>query len=384
MTESSLVPEQPLVFSPGLAATIGLEEAILLQKLHALFAHREAQLRQGYAWLRVERGFLLRQLPFWEPADLHRIVRSLVDKGVLLVESPPLHSAEELLFALNEPAGGNAAPAGQRRVQPHPQQAPVAPPTRRSAGQLPANWAPSEDLLQLLGLNHNIPRQFALDQLEDFIFYWRERGEISHAWENKFRQHVTSAWRRHQQQQAEAFRAKPTPLTNAWRPSEDAVDIMTRGGVDRTFIEDAIPEFVLYWRERGDAPRELNTRFIQHIRLQWARYTASVGRGGEPAPISDDWQPAEDVYDILRMSHIDEDFARGLLPEFIVYWRDSGQVHTSWNSKFLQHVKFHWAKQHQMQQAGHSHDRRQPGSHSTGRTRDRSLADDLSDTSWAD
>ena len=31
MHESSLVPERQLVFSPGLAATIGLEEAILLQ-----------------------------------------------------------------------------------------------------------------------------------------------------------------------------------------------------------------------------------------------------------------------------------------------------------------------------------------------------------------
>ncbi|MFT7177627.1 MAG: hypothetical protein ACJAUG_003642, partial [Halioglobus sp.] len=33
MSESSLVPERQLVFSPGLAATIGLEEAILLQHL---------------------------------------------------------------------------------------------------------------------------------------------------------------------------------------------------------------------------------------------------------------------------------------------------------------------------------------------------------------
>ncbi|MBA6411580.1 hypothetical protein H2508_00405 [Parahaliea sp. F7430] len=381
MSESSLVPEQALAFSPGLAATIGLEETILLQYLHGLFQHREAQLRDDYAWLSVERDFLLRQLPFWEALDLHRIVRSLVDKGVLLVASPPLHSADCLIFALNEPQRSTASPTPQPIQQPSSPSAPARP---RSATQLAANWSPSEDLLQLLTLNHNIPREFALDQLEDFIFYWRERGEINHAWENKFRQHVTTTWRRHQQQQAEAFRQGMSPaLDQHWRPSPDAMDIMIRSGVEQDFIEQAIPEFILYWRERGSPPKELNTRFIQHVRVQWARYTSSVAHSTEPTRISKDWQPGPDVYDILRMSHIDEQFARNLVAEFIIYWRDSNQAHTSWNSKFLQHVKFHWAKQHQMQQVGRKHDGQQPGSNPTGRTRDTSLADDLSDTSWA-
>ncbi len=376
MSDASIVPEQPLVFSPGLAATIGLEEAILLQQLGALFAHRQPRHSDGFAWLAVERDFLLRQLPFWTPADLHRISRSLADKGVILLQSPPLHSHGELVFALNEPL---------RRPQPqrHPLDPPPAPP-RRGAGQLPPNWSPSEDLLQLLALNHNIPRQFALDQLEDFIFYWRERGEPSHAWENKYRQHVISSWRRQQQLEAEAFRIEHNPeLDNHWRPSRDALEIMLRSGVEREFIDEAIPEFILYWRERGTAPKELNSKFIQHIRIQWAKYTSSMNHSTEPRRISEDWQPDADVFDILRLSHIDEDFARGLLPEFIIYWRDSNQAHTSWNSKFLQHVKFHWAKQHRIEQAGHSHDQGQ-GSHRTGRTRDSSLADDLSDTSWAD
>lgn len=375
MSDASIVPEQPLVFSPGLAATIGLEEAILLQQLGSLFAHRQPRPGDGFAWLTVERDFLLRQLPFWTPTDLHRITRSLADKGVILMQSPPLHSHGELVFALNEPA--QQPQQAKRRPQ-------DPPPGPARAGQLPPNWSPSEDLLQLLALNHNIPRQFAIDQLEDFIFYWRERGEPNHAWENKYRQHVISSWRRQQQLEAEAFRIEHSPeLDNHWRPSRDALEIMLRSGVERDFIDEAIPEFILYWRERGTAPRELNSKFIQHIRIQWAKYTSSMTHSTEPRRISEDWQPDADVFDILRLSHIDEDFARGLLPEFIIYWRDSNQAHTSWNSKFLQHVKFHWAKQHRIEQAGHSHDEGQ-GSHRTGRTRDRSLADDLSDTSWAD
>ena len=379
MSESSLVPERQLVFSPGLAATIGLGEAILLQQLQGLFDHYSPSVRDGHAWLSVERALLLRTLPFWSVEDLQRISRSLVDKGVLLVSSPPLHESERLEFAFNErvhraevPLAATAPPASTPR------------PGRRSACLLPVHWSPSEDLLQLLGLNHNIPRQFALDQLEDFIFYWRERGETSHAWENKFRQHVISNWRHHQQSQAESFRAPDNSrLDNDWRPSLDAMEIMERGGIEREFIEEAIPEFILYWRERGAAPRELNSKFIQHIRIQWARYSSSMEHSTEPKRIMDNWQPTEDVFDILRMSHIDTEFARSLLPEFVVYWRDSNQTHTSWNSKFLQHVKYHWAKRHQIEQAGHQNAGQQ-GSNSTGRTRDSSLQDDLTDTSWAD
>ena len=375
MSDSSLVPERQLVFSPGLAATIGMEEAILLQHLQALFEHRQAQERDNFAWLSVERDYLLTTLPFWNAVDLHRITRSLTDKGVMLMESPPLHSSEKLVFALNEPVRA-------RQAAPAPEPAPA--PTRRSAALLPVHWSPSEDLIQIMALNHNIPRQFALDQLEDFIFYWRERGETSHAWENKFRQHVISNWRHHQQNQAESFRAPdPTRLDGSWRPSLDAMEIMERGGIEREFIEDAIPEFILYWRERGAAPRELNSKFIQHIRIQWAKYSSSLEHSTEPKRIADNWQPTEDVFDILRMSHIDTEFAQSLLAEFIVYWRDSNQTHTSWNSKFLQHAKYHWAKRHQLEQAGQHH-AGQPGSNQTGRTRDRSLQDDLSDTSWAE
>ncbi len=380
MSESSLVPERQLVFSPGLAATIGLEEAILLQHLQELLQHGTPTLQRGFAWLSVEREFLLRTLPFWEAVDLHRITRALVDKGVILVESPPLHSCERLLFALNEPAV-------QHKSIPEP--APEAPVQRRSAGLMPQHWSPSEDLLQLLALNHSIPRQFALDQLEDFVFYWRERGEPSHAWENKFRQHVMVNWRREQQDKAEAFRVQePTALDASWRPSADAREILERSEIDNDFINQAIPEFILYWRERSGAdkrpaPRELNSKFIQHIRIQWVKFNSALEHSTEPKRITEQWYPAEDVFDILVMSHIDAEFARSLIPEFIMYWRDSNQANTSWNTKYIQHVKYHWAKRHQMEQAGQSN-AGQTGTGQSSRTRDRSLEQDLTDTSWAE
>ena len=368
MSRSSLLPEHPMFFSPALAATIGLEEAILLQQLGLLTQTSPASSRAGFDWFTIQRAQLLEQCAFWTATDLHRISRNLAEKAILLIESPPLHTHHELIFAFNE-SSNNASSVPTTHV----------PPPKRAL-TLRDNWTPSDDIIQLLQLNHAIPRDFALAQIDEFILYWRERGEPSHAWNTKFRSHVMAQWRRQQASSAPPA-AKPSsfdvheplPLDRDWRPSADALEILARNNIDGEFIEQAIPEFILYWRERGSAHKELNSRFIQHIRLQWARYTSAITHSTEPTRIAKDWAPSRDVYDILKLSHIDRDFADKLIPEFIVFWLDSNQLHTSWNSKFLQHVKFHWARQHQISPSGKG----------ASATRTQSLADDLSDTSWA-
>jgi hypothetical protein len=374
----SFIPEHQLAFSPALAATIGLEEAILLQHLGELFRHHRVENRDNFDWLTVERQWLLDTMPFWDVNDLQRISKSLVDKGVILLASPPLLEAERVIFAINKSSAPTRRTTRAGKATRSGNQPPGA------ASLLAAHWTPTEDLVQLLALNHNIPRQYALDQLEDFVYYWRERGEISHAWENKFRQHVLSRWRHQQQAEAERFSApRDTPIDNSWYPSADALEIMLRSDVSQAFIDDAVPEFVLYWRERGESIKTLNSKFIQHIRRQWARYTSAMEHETEPQRIPENWQPKADVYDILHMSHIDTSYAQELLPEFTMYWRDTNQMQSSWSTKFLQHVKYKWARRHQLTSpADASHGKKQ-GSHSTGSTRSRSLEEDLNDRSWA-
>lgn len=367
-----LVPERMLVFSPALAATIGLEEAILLHLLHDLASARAP----GTVWLEVELEVLQRLLPFWSQRDLQRVSRSLADKGVLRMDSAPLSDTQPLRVAFDEPA---AAPA-PRRANPPPR--PGATPLRpRGASSLSSLWQPDEDLLQLLALNHGIPRQFALDQLEDFTLYWRETGQVSHAWASRFRQHVLRQWRLQQQQvqvREEPAAAANNALDRNWQPSVDALQILERGGVSRDFIEDAIPEFVLYWRERGEGSGTWNSKFIAHIRRQWARYANALEHDQEPRPLAPNWQPSEDVYDILRMANIDLPFARELLPEFILFWRDAGTAQRSWNTKFLQHIKYQWATRHHMQAVGGA---RQLAAGALEPPR--STFDQLTDRSWA-
>src|SRR5690606_27650453 len=95
----------------------------------------------------------------------------------------------------------------------------------------------------------------------------------------------------------------------------------------------------------------------------------------EPRRITEAWQPSPEVYEVLRLANIDVDFGKRQVAEFVLFWRDSNQVHSSWNTKFLQHVKYHWAKQHALtvnSQQVEQDARIQPSRPASG-TRDRSL-----------
>lgn len=361
---ASLIHERTLVVSPTLAATIGLEEAVMLALLHdaAQFAPRRGP------WCELEKQQLLHLLPFWSERDCQRISASLRDKGVLAIDSPPLDQSHCLRFALDTAA--TPAHGTTRLAARSPGKAPLA-----------SRWQPDEQLLRQLAL-HGIPAGFIADELEDFVTYWSERGEPAFAWNAKFRSHVIRHWRE-QEAQSHVREPQPQPIEPDWKPGADALEILDRGGVPRDFVEDAIAEFVLYWTERGEAARTWNSRFVSHVKRQWARYSQTMGLDSEPRRLPPDWEPSTDVWDILRMANIDDVFAQALLPEFRMFWTDSAEAHPSWNSKFLQHVKYHWARSHGAATlAEHKHGTRQESGRS-GTTRARSLVEDLTDRSWA-
>jgi len=198
---SSLIPERPIVISPSLANTIGLEESVLLHVLNDICSLANGDSRQGYLWFSISKADLERNMPFWDVGELQRISKSLKDKGVILIESPPLQQGERLSFAMNETVNSTEALERASSTTRTTEQA-VG---QRSSGAnlLAKNWHPPDDLLQLLELNHNISRDFALQQREDFLIYWQDRQQVSHSWPSKFRQHVLKQWRFHQSRVAE-------------------------------------------------------------------------------------------------------------------------------------------------------------------------------------
>jgi hypothetical protein len=384
----SLIPEKSIAVSPSLATTIGLEEATMLAVLADLFDHRGGRSEDGYHWLRLGEDCVQRFMPFWSDHDIQRISKNLVDTGVLLLSSAPYSRSRELHFAFNERSGETKAPQNHVQSQEQRSRAPsfAASPQRSNANRIAPNWQPNSDLIKQLG-QHNIPTEFVYEQLPEFITYWSERDEPHHSWGSKFLKQVKRKWVERQSEFGR--RDQEVAMFSGWQPSQDALHIMIRQAeINPTFIDDAVPEFVLYWQERGEKSRAWNSKFIQHVRRQWARYNSSLEHDTEPRRIPDNWQPNSDVYDVLKLANIDLKFAQALVPEFVLFWNDSKQVHSSWNTKFLQHSKYHWARRHELPMNSSNslqarHNAGQQNTHQSGRTRDRSIVDDLTDRSWA-
>ncbi len=343
----------------------------------------------GRQWMDIDSHWVERMMPFWSEYDIQRISRSLHDKGIVQLASAPYGESRRLTLTFDSAVTPITALAAQPAIA-------------QGANLIPPHWQPDQELLKQIA-QYAIPTEFVWQQLPEFVTYWRERGETSHSWGAKFLKDVLHKWRNHEtlnaRQQREnqerqvrerdadfLKRDQEIPMHSQWRPSRDALEVLVKhAGISLAFVEDSIPEFVVYWQERGEVGRTWNSKFIQHVKRQWLRYNSALEHDTEPKRIPENWQPGKDVYDVLKLANIDLKFAQQQVAEFVLFWRDSNQVYASWNTKFLQHVKYHWAKQHALttvnsQQVNHAG---QQNPHSSGRTRDSSLAEQLNDRSWA-
>ena len=371
----SFLPERPLQFQATLAATLGLEEAVLVGVLQNFYRSQPRQPRNGFNWVTVDAGVLLEQVPFWTEADIQRICTRLHEVGLLLFSGAGFSASQPFVFAFNDHA---AAVAPRPAVAPPVNSPAPAASAASSASHSPIarEWQPSQDAFRQLS-QLGVPRHFVQEQVAQFVAYWRDRNEPRYSWESKFIKEVIRQWREEESRQN--ARGKEIPMGDNWRPSRDAIQILqTQGGVHPNFVEDAIPEFVLYWRDRGERSSTWNSKFIHHVRRQWFRYTTLQENDTEPSLIQSDWQPSGIVFDVLQMANIDRAFAEALIPEFILYWQETGAPNSKWSTLFLQHVKRVWASRSATQVTQNEQRPR-----SADRISDRSIAESLSDRSWA-
>lgn len=306
-------------------------------------------------WATLSDNALQTAFPFWATVDIQRVQNSLQNLGLIVVD--PIAESRCSFYAIDDPSNESTG-FSVASIQPAPSQQPdtsraAAPisappiptpamPSSGSASLIEPNWQPSLDWIKKCQ-QHNVPEQFVHALIPEFVSYWRDRGQARFSWGNAFYKHVLKEWRNEQTRKG-AFELA-TEMSATWRPSEDAVGILEISGINSSFIEDAIPEFVLYWRERGMVNGAWNTKFIEHIRRQWAKFSASFGYDDTPKAIHANWQPSNDCFEILQLAEIDEEYARGKIPEFVLYWKDSQQVKSSWNTVFLQFIKQDWARQ---------------------------------------
>lgn len=364
----------------------------MLQCLAEVISHRPNLKRHASAlqWVELSGADMMALFPFWAVIDIRRVRLSLQNLGLIALEAIP-KSESSFYIAIDDSsaqtAQASSSSSSSPSLQPKESNSPVAAPHKPQAAIKPGsatliapNWQPEETWLQQCR-QHNIPDQFMHTLVPEFIGYWRDRGQARFSWGNAFYKHVLKEWRNEQTRVGKYELS--TQMSESWRPSQDAIEILENSGVSGSFLEDAIPEFVLYWRERGMVHGAWNTKFIEHIRRQWAKYSASFGLDDTPKLISSDWQPSADCFEVLALAEIDEDYARSRVPEFVLYWRDSQQVKSSWNTVFLQFIKQDWARRLQNQSSEESYGENQTFAGSS-QQRIKEKFQKIADRSWAD
>lgn len=403
----SIIPERSIQFSPSLAAAIGVDAAIVLQHLQllsevqAIDVSAETQDANYVNAIEVSYQSLVQQLPFWTPEILRRILHRLIELGMIKL-SAQVDRLDASFYCTINPSSAVEQSESRHSVAGESTTAQVVARSDSTdsrgfsgASKITSSWRPSADALALLAQN-GVPAEFAKANIDEFVLYWRERNEASHAWSSKFVQHISRQWQIQQneahrsaslQQNAAQNNSTARPMQRQWQPNADAVEILERMGIHRNFIADAVPEFVLYWQERNESQSTWNSKFVAHTKKQWARFTNTLKHDTEPKLIASDWQPNPEVYEVLTLANIEHDFARELVAEFVLYWRDRAELHHSWNTKFLQFVKLQWSRQRQSEKPDlNPQSKYYENNRSTNRprkTRDIPLAEMLTDRSWA-
>ena len=203
------------------------------------------------------------------------------------------------------------------------------------------NFYPSEDLVKQ-ACNLGIEEDFLGDQLPSFNLFWKGKDLKPHLKESKFLQYALKNWR--EKEKIEYQESKKVLIDNNWQPSEDARSILKGLEIGDSFIENLLPEFILFWKEKRIKSNSWNSTFLNHAKKQWARKNFKLDSDKEDQPMSKDWLPSEDCIKVLEVTNIPVDFIESKIPEFRLYWIDAGEISSNWNNKFINFVKISWEK----------------------------------------
>ena len=291
-----------ITFSKEIANTIGLEEAVLLEHL------KQEEKLQGQVSLQE----ICSDISFWSNEKIFKVLTQLIKTGLInetIVDGVPHFSSKKR---------NKKTPTSYRD-----------------------KWVPDKDVIDQIN-EYGIPEDFANLQIDDFKKLNQERNEKDINWGVKFLRFVIKKWRHKEVEDNKKMKTKP--IDKNWVPDMDAKEILINSGINEDFIDKEVPEFVLYWTERKEESDIWNSKFIAHIRRQWGRFKEIEENDNSPSIMTSDWSPNSDFFDILEMTDIPKEFAENVKLEFVMYWKESGQSLNSWNSKFLQHVKFQWER----------------------------------------
>jgi hypothetical protein len=68
-------------------------------------------------------------------------------------------------------------------------------------------------------------------------------------------------------------------------------------------------------------------------------------QAGSKKQITSNWQPNEEVYEVMLMGGVSKEFCANKLKEFRIYWCEKGLLKDNWNSIFVDFVRREWVKE---------------------------------------
>jgi hypothetical protein len=339
---SSLIPERPLLVFPSLAATIGLEEAVLLSLLDELTRLQAGHESRGYIWHQLSGEQLAHHMPFWDDLDVQRVTQRLRDLGIILLLSAPYGQSQLLKFAFNQQAITQVlGQPPQSTVSPTTHSAPPRAQQHRNASQgatlLPPNWQPDKDTLGMLS-QLNIPMHFVREQLPLFVHYWRERGETNRTWGAKFIRQLQVKWQKHI-----ANTSNATALPQHWQPSENLPQQIVHEGIPDTFVQKSMRRFSLYHQQSGAKNANWDMPFFSWLKEDWEKQDTPFLNKKHSTIMPPDWKPDQHTLTYLSTSQgIDLSFIDECTPEFIHKWIEKGALHSEWGTLFADHIIQQW------------------------------------------
>ena len=263
-----------LYFSKDAAKTLGLSEAVLLETIKKIIISKKNDL--------IDLGLILKETTFWEKEEVTTLLSNLDLKGLVIFNK------ETQKVSLTSSKNIDKNPLNQHAVF-----------GERKESYIGKNWEPDATLIDQAS-EYGIPKSFVFSQLEEFILLHKEKSDSSHSWGIKFLRFVIKKWR--DQEISDYKESKRKPIDQTWLPDQEAIEILSKAGIDEEFTKNEIPEFILYWSEKGEISDTWNSKFIAQVRRQWAKTQHLINNSEAPEPISEDWKPSEDFYEVLALT----------------------------------------------------------------------------------
>ena len=161
---------------------------------------------------------------------------------------------------------------------------------------------------------------------------------------------------------------RSTPILINFQPENSTLQrLEMTHGVPAAFSQKQLAEFTTYYQDTGDLRRSWQNVFMRWVLRAWERESCNP-----KFLIDNNFKPSNEAQTLLEKNGIPASFYHHQIASFILHWRERGEKHNTWDSKFVNHVKMVWQRE---KQKGKLNEREQ--------RRNQTLQERLTDDSWA-